>query len=83
MKRDVDDGEGGDDDEDNEDAPEPEEAIFVAEDLKDVLDSANIIPRGKRRSALASGLASAQVRQSFGSSSAAKRFDSDDEEGDF
>ena len=54
---------------------------FVADNLDDI-DSSNIIPRSKRRAALASGL----VRASASSSSkkpAISQFDSDDEEADF
>jgi len=54
---------------------------FVAEDLSGVIETSNIIPRTKRRSALASGLVRASATSS--SSSAKRAFDSDDEEGDF
>ena len=66
------------------DDDEEEEVTFVADKLDDI-DSSNIIPRSKRRAALASGL----VRATSASSSSAPKnpavsqFDSDDEEADF
>ena len=53
---------------------------MAEDDLDDIIDRTNIIPRSKRRAALASGLASSTTRQSLPSSS---YIDSDDEEGDF
>ena len=71
-----------DDEEDDIDNPR-----YVEEDLDFIKEAGNIIPRSKRRAAMASGLVRSDVnRPSLGgssSSSAGKKFDSDDEEGDF
>ena len=74
-------------DDENDDGEEDdiENPKYVEEDLSFIKESGNIIPRSKRRAALASGLVRSDInRPSLGSSSAAaKSFDSDDEEGDF
>ena len=76
-----DDGEDEDDDDGNDNDDLGADTVFVAEDLSGVIEASNIIPRTKRRSALASGLVRASGATS--SSSAKRAIDSDDEEGDF
>lgn len=72
-----------DDEESDDEDDVGENAVFVAEDLSGVIEASNIIPRTKRRSALASGLVRANNGHTGSSSSAKRTIDSDDEEGDF